>query len=183
MELVALHQLRRLAARACPGVEFIPAPLPADVVVHREYPRVELAALPREPAVERLRLELWTRAGEAPPQRLGDLGFGRAHPRFWGALPTDEDLYRARLPADEDVARSKSSSGERADLERWSALWQSAAAPRFPLAGDGRWAGDDGAAEATYLPLGMSFTADVFLGAAGVGLPAPGAKTSLRKGA
>ncbi len=125
--------------------------------------QAELDALPREPAVERLRVELWARAGEAPPQRLSDLGLGRRHPRFWGALPTDEDVYRAHLPSDE--ALSRGSAGD----ERWSALWQSATAPRFPLAGDGQTADED----SVYLPVGMAFTADLFQGAITSGLAAP----------
>jgi hypothetical protein len=68
--------------------------------------------------VERLTLELWVRSGNAYPVRLSDLGFAADHPRFWGALPTDADLY-----ADPNATPS--------------ALWQAAAEPRFPLAGGG----------------------------------------------
>jgi hypothetical protein len=68
--------------------------------------------------VERLTLELWVRSGNGYPARLSDLGFAADHPRFWGALPADADLY-----ADPDATRS--------------ALWQAAAEPRFPLAGGG----------------------------------------------
>jgi hypothetical protein len=68
--------------------------------------------------VERLTLELWVRRGTGYPLRLSDLGFAADHPRFWGKLPTDAELY-----ADPDATLS--------------ALWQAAAEPRFPLAGGG----------------------------------------------
>ena len=40
-------QVRRLAAAACPTVEFVPAPVADDILILREYPRVELGALPQ----------------------------------------------------------------------------------------------------------------------------------------
>ncbi len=39
--------IRRLAAEANPGIEFIPADLTDDLVVYREYPRLPLADLPQ----------------------------------------------------------------------------------------------------------------------------------------
>ncbi len=41
----AADEVRAAAAAACPGVEFIPAPLPDDIMVYRECPRVPLADL------------------------------------------------------------------------------------------------------------------------------------------
>lgn len=38
-------QVRQLASFACPGVEFIPAPLPDDMLIYRECSRVELTSL------------------------------------------------------------------------------------------------------------------------------------------
>lgn len=113
----------------------------------------DLAAL-GPPSVERLRFELWTRFGEAPPVRLADLGLGAAHPRFWGALPTDEALHRARLAA-------LHPRGEPMDDERRAALWREASTPRFPLAGG------DGAAGWDYLPVAMPFAPDVLAGTLG----------------
>ncbi|WP_437621896.1 hypothetical protein [Sorangium sp. So ce1151] len=117
--------------------------------------------------VERLRMELWTRQGDAPPARLSDLGLGQRHPRFWGGLPTDDELYRAHLasltPGDDGL-----------DGGRWAALWQAAASPRYPLASDGQpRPSADAERESFYLPIGMAFTADAFLGAAGPLLDAP----------
>jgi serine/threonine protein kinase len=40
-------RLRELAVEACPEAEFVPAPLPDDVLIYREYPRVDPAALPQ----------------------------------------------------------------------------------------------------------------------------------------
>lgn len=110
----------------------------------------DTAALVTEPVtVERLSLDLWTRRGDAPPQRLVDLGLGQRHPRFWGALPTDEELYRARLQG-----------------EALTDLRAAAATPRYPLAGDGKARPKaDPERESFYLPVGMAFAADVFLGA------------------
>ena len=45
------------------------------------------------PQVEKLTFELWVKQGGHVPYRLGDLGFGPNHPRGWGRLPTDEQLY------------------------------------------------------------------------------------------
>ena len=39
-------RLRALTEEASPGVEFIPAPLPENILIHREYPRVDLMLLP-----------------------------------------------------------------------------------------------------------------------------------------
>ena len=57
----AADQVRRALEAATAGVEFIPAPLAGDIVVYREYPRLDLAALP----------QLGPHAEEAYLQRLG----------------------------------------------------------------------------------------------------------------
>ncbi len=54
-------QLRRALQGVTSGVEFIPAPLADDIVVYREFPRLELATLP----------QLGPHAKEAYLQRLG----------------------------------------------------------------------------------------------------------------
>lgn len=116
-----------------------------------------------EAAVERLRFELWTRQGEAPPMRLSALGLAPRHPQFWAALPSDELLFRARLGETDGGGGGG----------RWQALWQSASAPRYPLAGDGRPHPDDAGPrdddrdQTFYVPVGMAFAPDVLLGAAG----------------
>ena len=60
----AADQVRRALQGVTAGVEFIPAPLANDIAVYREYPRLELAALP----------QLGPHARDAYRQRLsGDL--------------------------------------------------------------------------------------------------------------
>jgi hypothetical protein len=63
-------QLRRLAAKACPGVEFIPAPMTSDVVIYREYPRVELAALPQLGGTAREAFDAQLAADQLPHSRV-----------------------------------------------------------------------------------------------------------------
>ncbi len=78
--------------------------------------RTAPAGLPRvrgAHAAERLEAELWVQ-GTGGRHRLGGLGFTPAHPRYLGALPTDEALFDARDVPD---------------------LWAAAQEPRFPLAG------------------------------------------------
>lgn len=84
--------------------------------------RTRPTGLPRSRArrsAERLELEVWTDDGGVRV-RLGELGFGRRHPRFLADLPTDERLY-----------------ADAADVpgQAWPELWRAAAEPRFPLAG------------------------------------------------
>jgi hypothetical protein len=83
--------------------------------------------LPAEmPLCERLTLELHARVGDADPLRLGELDFVPGAPRFWGALPSDAQLF----DADESELR-----------ERHAELWRAASAPRFPVAGGEQPAG------------------------------------------
>lgn len=81
----------------------------------RDAPAIPDAA----PVFEKLGLELWVRSGGAQPVRFGGLGFDPRHPRYWDALPTDEELY----------------SGSADPL--YTGLWRAAAEPRFSLAGSG----------------------------------------------
>ena len=37
-------------------------------------------------------LERWPGQGNTYPIRLSDLGFAPAHPRYWGSLPSDDQL-------------------------------------------------------------------------------------------
>jgi hypothetical protein len=73
------------------------------------------------PVCERLRLELHARVGDADPLRLSELDFVAGAARFWGALPTDAQLF----DAEESPLR-----------DQYSELWRGASAPRFPVAGD-----------------------------------------------
>ena len=61
--------IRRLAAEANPGIEFIPADLTDDLVVYREYPRLPLADLPQLGPVAREAYLAQAAAGVPPHAR------------------------------------------------------------------------------------------------------------------
>ncbi len=94
------------------------------------------------PDGEVLTFELWARQGEASLLRLSSLGFEARHSLFWGALPTDLQLY-PEIGASPEKSRAN--------------LWQAAADPRFPLAGSDE-------ANVVYFPLAMPLIPDTFLG-------------------
>jgi len=97
---------------------------------------------PAGPSIHRLRFELLVWEGKRLAARFSDLAFSERHPRFWGLLPTDEDLFRSRAgriepPLPESVVT----------------LRAEAASPRFPLAAPA-------APAALYLPVGMGVALD-----------------------
>jgi len=96
------------------------------------------------PLCEKLLFELFARRGDGEPVRLSNLGFSRSHERFWGALPSDEELYGEAAPGSDE------------GRERFR---REASSPRFNLAGRG---GD--ASAGVFLPLGMPFAARDYLG-------------------
>ena len=80
--------------------------------------------------IERLTFELWVRQPGQALRRQSELGFMASQPRFWAALPNDQQLFSAQALA----TTGDSSFGLQTDMQRAS-LWQSAQVPRFPLAG------------------------------------------------
>jgi hypothetical protein len=72
------------------------------------------------PRCERLQLQLSAVAAGSNPLRLENLSFVPGSARFWGALPTDAELFAVAAPGEHNE-----------QIE----LWRLAAAPRFPLAG------------------------------------------------
>ncbi|MEP6902974.1 MAG: hypothetical protein ABJA66_14575 [Actinomycetota bacterium] len=72
------------------------------------------------PQTERLSFEFWIKKDAKSILKLGDLAFNSDHERFWGNLPTDEDLYHFSESSDEKI-------------QEWT---QSGAALNFPLAGN-----------------------------------------------
>lgn len=80
------------------------------------------------PTAERLAFELRTRSTGTNPIRLTDLTFANSHPRCWNALPPDSELFL------EFSFAESLRSAEAMDRED---LWQSAADPRTPIAGNG----------------------------------------------
>ncbi|WP_438035783.1 hypothetical protein [Sorangium sp. So ce204] len=98
------------------------------------------AALPPGAAVriDRVEMELRVRIEGEERFRLGGLGFHRAHPRWWEALPRDLDLLQRDDPW---------------PFEHHAAFRRELLAPRFPLAS--RRPCDAGATDTAALPLAM----------------------------
>lgn len=92
---------------------------------------------PRPPAIRRLRFELLAWRGEELTARIGGLGFHPHHPRFWGHLPADEELFA--LDEGRQLPITPASV---------AALEAEAADPRFPFAGPA-----EGGGAAWYLPI------------------------------
>ncbi|MFO0797235.1 MAG: tubulin-like doman-containing protein [Gemmataceae bacterium] len=65
-------RFRKVVAEAIPSVEFTAAPLADDIAFYREYPRVELAALPQLGQYGREALAL-LQSGDHPPHTRGDV--------------------------------------------------------------------------------------------------------------
>lgn len=88
------------------------------------------------PVAERLTFELWVRRGIEEAMRLGELGFDARHPRFWGNLPSDEQLYRQ--PANGQSAGAVEAGRIALAFDKQlSELSEDSRARRFPLAGAG----------------------------------------------
>lgn len=103
-----------------------------------------------KPVCECLTFELSVRKAEDYAVSLSNLGFASGHERFWGLLPTDEELYRPEYtdPTGEPAAT----------------LWrQTEELLRFPLAGL-RVANAE--ANEIYFPLSIATVPDAFLGPA-----------------
>jgi hypothetical protein len=93
---------------------------------------------------ERLLFELFARRGDEAPTRLAGLAFAAEHPRFWSALPADEQLYH------ESSTRV---------VNRHAEVWHASVEPRFPLAGREEDGGD-----ALYFPVVMPTLTTKYLG-------------------
>jgi len=100
------------------------------------------------PLAEKLNFELWVRRGEEEATRLGELGFDAPHPRFWGDLPTDKQLYRQQVYGQPAGAMEEGLAALAFDKQR-AELAQDEGAQRFPLAGAGP-------RTAVYFPVGMT---------------------------
>jgi hypothetical protein len=97
-----------------------------------------------KPACERLSFELRVSKADEYALSVSDLSFGAKHARYWGRLPTDEQVYRPKEAAPVNEPAEE--------------LWQPLGEQRFPLA-------SPGAGDAVYFPLAMSPLADQPLGA------------------
>jgi hypothetical protein len=76
------------------------------------------------PQAERLALELWIKKDEKSFIKLSDLAFDSVHERFWGNLPTDDDLYRFPESREKDAP----------EIPSWTQAGESA---NLPIAGNG----------------------------------------------
>ena len=95
------------------------------------------------PVTEHLSFELWVRQDEDYSINLSDLGFAPAHERYWGQLPTDEEVYRE--------------TDSTLETNPATLLWtQVGDLFRFPLAGTG-------SADEIYFPLLMPAVPENFL--------------------
>ena len=98
---------------------------------------------------DRLTFEIWVRKDQEYSISLGDLGLAATHERFWGKLPTDEEVYRE---SDDDAQADAAAT----------LLWtQVGDLFRFPLAGIPP---KDKTAE-MYFPLSMTLLPENYLGA------------------
>jgi tail sheath protein len=95
-------------------------------------------SLPAAPIAERLLFDINVRAAGGPSIRIKSLAFAPEHPRYWGALPDDEALYR-------QIAGALDASTFHPDTD-WPDVWMAALEPRFPLAAAG---------SGLFLPIGM----------------------------
>lgn len=135
----------------------------AGFALSPEAPVLPPSALP---VGERLTFELWAQESSSPGGRLNgglfrlsDLAFGAQHPRFWGALPTDKQLYSS-IVAPSSLTPVSLWQTRPPDRDN-TALWQDASTPRFPLAGNeaagtGTGGAGDAGAPRLYLPVGMA---------------------------
>ncbi len=123
--------------------------------------------LDSKPSCDILTLELQVRQPNNPSVKLTGLGFEKSHDLFWGFLPTDEELYSAEpAPIPEghhpySLRKTKEDAEEnreRPELSLQSAIHQSSADPRFPIAGPG----DN---STFFFPVAMPFVPTHFLGA------------------
>lgn len=80
------------------------------------------------PTAEKLTFELWARQGKTQSVRMTNLTFAKSHARFWGSLPTDEQLYQS---TDQEPYQD-ATEDPRTTV---SDLWKEVTAPRYPLAG------------------------------------------------
>ncbi len=115
-----------------------------EVLCRAVFCRKDVITPDSTPEVERLAFEIWIKKDENSFTKLSDLAFNSSQERFWGNLPTDENLYRF------------SEDKEFPEIPAWT---QSGEAARFPLAGSGR-RGD------FYFPLFPNAFPENYLGAA-----------------
>jgi len=107
------------------------------------YLRKNHIKLSETPLTEKLTFEIWVKKSDSKLQKLSDLGFNEGQQRFWGNLPTDEEVFGFK---------------EHATDKEISAWTQNADAEYFPLARN-VWE------NLTYFPIFPNASPEEFLGA------------------
>lgn len=126
-------------------------------VVLNDTPSISPPSPPESPRAERLTFELWTRQEDSYALHLSDLAFDARRPRFWGALPIDEQLYDVtRMPFTTTPVNLWQATPPNS---AYTALWQAANWPRFPLAGL-----PVSSLSTSYIPVAMSPLPELFVG-------------------
>jgi hypothetical protein len=131
------------AAAGSPAVDTDVETLPPEPLAEAAAIAATLLSLgspATRPVAKRLSFELMVFKGDERHSSLDGLAFCSRHPRFWGALPTDDELFRAR-------------PGEKTAPEP-AGLAREAAAPRFAFAGPAPLPAGTTAIQ-YYLPWGM----------------------------
>lgn len=129
-----LHTFARVSGPVLVVLAAPPDPLPDPARGWTERLTLELRA--------RLSVERWPGQSSGFPVRLSGLGFRPAHPRYWGDLAADLDVF-----APTGASAGLLPAGR-------AALRQEITSPRFPLAAVAD-------RQLTYLPLGVSRALDV----------------------
>lgn len=111
------------------------------------------------PVIRRLRFDIQVWKGEARYAHLAKLAFDQRHPRFWGNMPSDQQLY-GELLLTNPVNLEAGLSEFLADLSH----------PRFPLAADSTLMEDT---SAVFLPLSMLSYSDFSMAASARGITSP----------
>jgi hypothetical protein len=94
---------------------------------------------------EKLTFELWTRQGNAAMQYLTGLGFAPDQPRYWSALPSDEELFTGQSVGHYSGRWETGHPPYPPDYYR--GLWAASRSPRFPVLG--------GDLSATFIPIAI----------------------------
>nr|HQU86585.1 hypothetical protein [Pyrinomonadaceae bacterium] len=75
-----------------------------EVLCEAVYLRRNINRPNDEPLTEKLTFEIWAKKGDSDLKKLSDLGFNSGQQRFWGNLPTDEEVYSFKeTPTDDRV--------------------------------------------------------------------------------
>lgn len=142
--LMAKYQRKQLCLKVkTVNIDESEAKEKVEILCEAVYLRKNINRPPETPLTEKLTFEFWVKKGDAKLQKLSDLGFNEGQPRFWGILPTDEEVFGFK---------------EYATDEETSAWTQNADAKYFPLSRNNR-------ENLTYYPIFPTVSPEEYLGA------------------